>query len=724
MKKILLCITLAVMAWCSAWAAPVDSTRAKTYAQNFWALQCSHRAPAQFRNVAAEAGFSNIYIFQNQNGNGFVILSGDDLAIPVLGYSDENNFEPSQMPHNLRSWLGHYEKEIASARRLGMPAAEEVSRQWENLEAGRWPVEPSRDAVSPLLSTQWDQDSPYNNLCPNGSPTGCAATAMAQVMKYHNWPTTGTGSHSYTSNYQGYNYGTQSANFGNTTYQWSNMLNTYGYSASSAARTAVATLMYHCGVSIEMGYTPDGSGAYIADYGDHSPCVELALKTYFGYSSSLTSKWKDNYNNTQWSNLVKNELNNNRPLVYSGYDDDENPQSGHAFVCDGYNASGNFHFNWGWSGYGDGYFALNSLTPAPGGIGGGNYDFSYIQHALFGVEPSNGGGGGDETDFNLQMYSAFTINPNPLVQGQSVSVDVNMANIGSGDFNGSARLVLETANATQVQVIQEGSLGQTLSAGYYISLSFSGNVTASAGSYKLALYYKATNESSWHYVSGTEYGYSNPQTVTVTGSTAPNLQMYTNFNISPNPLRQNNSATITVSVYNQGNAAFNGKLKAVLENNGGTQQQLIQQKTVNSFSANSTDIFTFTGNITVPAGSYKLALYYQQNGSSTWSYVGNSYNSSLSNPKNVTVTGSSAVADANGQSSTIRPNPACDWVEISATTPVINQMEIFNMAGEIVLSRQQMESGTQVNLSDLPSGIYFVRITTADGVSQQKLIKQ
>lgn len=731
MKKLFLWMFFVALVMCNAWSVPVDSVKAKAYAQNFWTLRFAYRAPAQFRNVAAEAGYSNVYIFQNQNGPGFVILSGDDVAIPVLGYSDENTFDPSQMPQNLRSWIGHYENEIAAIRRSGISAAAEVSQQWENLEANRLPEEPGRAAVSPLLSTQWDQSSPYNGLCPSSCPTGCAATAMAQVMKYWNWPTTGTGSHSYTSNNNGYNYGTQSANFGNTTYQWSSMLDTYGYGASSTARNAVATLMYHCGVSIEMKYTPNESGAFISDYSEFGyasqPCVKTALKTYFKYSNSITTKVKQSYTDAQWINQLKTELNSSRPIVYSGYDDEENPTSGHAFVCDGYDASNNFHFNWGWSGYADGYFVVTSLTPAPGGIGGGNYDFSYGQHALFGIEPDNGGGGGEESAYNIQMYSDFTISPNPLVQGQSVSVSADVANVSDADFYGSFKLVLETANATQVQVIQEITVNQAFSSMTYGNLPMSGTVTASAGTYKLALYYKGSNESTWHYC-GTNYGYDNPVTVTVTGSSTNsyNIQMYSDFTISPNPLVLGQSVSVSAAVANVGDNSFYGSFKLVLETANATQVQLIQEVTVSQSqslpSMSYWESFPMSGTVTAAAGTYRLALYYKGNGESSWHYCGTDYG--YNNPVTVTVRSNTGVTDLNASSCTVWPNPATDFVVITANAPVIENVELFTLAGKRVMEKNRMNSGEKLNLSTLPAGIYLLRLTTEEGVSCQKIIKQ
>jgi len=206
----------------------------------------------------------------------------------------------------------------------------------------------------------------YNASCPADAAgpdghvwAGCVATAMAQVMKYHNYPTTGTGSHSYSHP----TYGTLSANFGETTYNWASMPDSL-----SDYNSDVAKLLYHIGVSVDMDYAPDGSGAYMSD-------AAYALETYFKYSNSLSYVWKSSYSTDEWTTILRTEIDNKRPILYSGHG-----TGGHAFVCDGYSGSDYFHFNWGWGGSEDNYFYLNDLTP-------GSYDFTDSQGAVIGIRP-------------------------------------------------------------------------------------------------------------------------------------------------------------------------------------------------------------------------------------------------------------------------------------------------------------------------------------------------
>ena len=215
----------------------------------------------------------------------------------------------------------------------------------------------------------------------------------------------------------------------------------------TSSNTAVATLMFHCGVAVEMQYTTSGSGAQTIDpYGNNYPSAEAAFKSYFGYASTLKGKRKSNFSESDWISMLKVELDAGRPVMYSGYDEDLT--DGHAFVCDGYNSSNYFHFNWGWSGSNDGYFAVSSLNPGSGGWGSSHYDFTYSQLALFGVEPPQ-----------LVVNSAYSINPGgtTIQHGTRPTFSVSCKNRTSTTFSGEVRLVLLNSSGEVSQVIGQPS---------------------------------------------------------------------------------------------------------------------------------------------------------------------------------------------------------------------------------------------------------------------------
>ncbi|MBR3945797.1 MAG: thiol protease/hemagglutinin PrtT [Bacteroidales bacterium] len=390
----------------TAMAKHVDLETAKSVAATFWENNVQkgsgHKSGSEFYDITAQTEFSNIYIL-NTNG-GFVIVSSDDAAKPILGYSRQGEFNTENIPINAKDWLRSYCNEIQYAIDNNIEAGEETSEAWNKLRNGLGLTPKSTRTVSQLLTTNWNQAPYYNNLCPFDeeegelSVTGCVATAMAQVMKYWNWPAQGTGSHSYTSD-EHPEYGTLSANFGNTTYDWDNMPNYLSEESSSAEINAVATLMYHCGVSVEMIYSANASGAYtVSYYGQLEYCSENALRDYFGYSSDLygairSYRYLDEngdtaiyevYTYSEWIDMLKYDLDASRPILYTG----NGEIGGHAFVFDGYDENELFHVNWGWGGYADGYFSVDALEPDPGGIGGGDYLFNTDHTAVFGVEPA------------------------------------------------------------------------------------------------------------------------------------------------------------------------------------------------------------------------------------------------------------------------------------------------------------------------------------------------
>ena len=377
---------------------PIDETTAKQLAQSFWKDNNTMAVrdgkvfkkkmdDARFVNVAAQYGYSEFFIFNNTAGKGYVIMAADDCVTPILGYSYENNFDDGELPPNFKAWLDGYAEQIRAAVAIKAQATAEIRSDWECLRQSKPLPIKSENAVSPLVQTKWNQAPYYNAQCPYDdnanvrTVTGCVATAMAQIMKYWSYPMHGLGNHSYVPSSHP-EYGTLYVDFSAVNYQWSNMPNSV-----TSDNSAVATLMYHCGVSVDMMYgiptAPDyGSAAYIIDYGSGRACAEIAFKTYFDYKSTLHGVKKNDYSDSQWIALLKTELDNARPMLYGGF----SSSGGHAFVCDGYDNNNYFHFNWGWGGTYNDYFYINSLNSS-------SYNYSQNQQAIIGIDPNQSGGG-------------------------------------------------------------------------------------------------------------------------------------------------------------------------------------------------------------------------------------------------------------------------------------------------------------------------------------------
>ena len=386
MKKTLLVLTLVMLTFTAA-AKPVDRTTALRVASNFMSL---NGVSAQLTDITLQSTYSNFYIFTAGEG-GFVLVSADDCVTPILAYSTHSAFDARHIPENVKSVLDQYEEEIAvSQQEEGLPA----DSDWQTLIAGTLPEPVDPTAVAPLLSTSWGQQPYYNNLCPydnnysERTVTGCVATATAQIMKKWNHPTTGYGSNSYVSSNDYSNYGTQSADFGATTYQWSSMPNSITSSSSSTQVNAVATLMYHIGVAVEMEFDISSHGGSAASnynyFGYIETTAESALQRNFKYRADMAALAREDYSNAEYINLLKADLDAGRPILYSGRDSD----GGHSFVCDGYNTSDKFHINWGWRGSYDGYYTMGALNPAGGGTGAnaGTYNLSNV--ALTRIQPN------------------------------------------------------------------------------------------------------------------------------------------------------------------------------------------------------------------------------------------------------------------------------------------------------------------------------------------------
>lgn len=316
-----------------------------------------------------------LYIFNRSNDNGYVIVSADDKASPLLGYSAVGSIAANvdERPDGFNYWMDVMARRIESLQEL----PENVQ-----MKPGAMKARPERKAISPLLKSKWNQSTPFNDLCPKKESTrtytGCVATAMAQVMYYYKWPETGEGNSSYK-----WNNLTLKLDYSAQTFDWANMLDTYvqgKYNDDQAY--AAAQLMKACGYSVEMDYGLDGSGAM-------SYKIGTALGKYFKYDKSVKYLRRQFYSLIDWENYIYESLSKSEPVIYDG----QSLAGGHSFVCDGYDKNGYFHFNWGWAGLSDGYFLLDALDPDTQGIGGSlsGTGFDFMQDIIVGIRPDKTG---------------------------------------------------------------------------------------------------------------------------------------------------------------------------------------------------------------------------------------------------------------------------------------------------------------------------------------------
>lgn len=452
MRRLLL-IAIVIVSIAS-YANPIDINMAKYQAEKFIVANSNKETKVRSKKTDGQlklaytcmtpsVEYPLFYVFNKPDKGGFLIMAGDDCIDHVLGYIPKGSFDKDNMPDGLQWLLEKYEYQIKYAIEHKLSIKAVSNDNYTNIE--------------PLLTSIWNQNAPFNNLCPIGSegkpcPTGCIATAIAQILYYHKWPNQGIGSHRYICNVDNNpeNAIELSADFENTTYQWNEMLDSYENGAGSEdSKKAVATLMYHCGVSLDMLYKSGGSSPTSIREAE-------ALKKYFHYSLGVKSL--QHVSDEDFSRIVYNELESKRPVFVCGSSKDGN-NGAHAFVCDGYKTGGYFHFNWGWSGRGDGYFLLTTMDP------NGTWDFSYDHRIVYNIKPYDGE---VVAEINVpspgqlkKMWESDTIAP--YATTLKIKGDINGTDVlairrmtGRDEYNRSTEGIVTTLDLSEVNIVDGG----------------------------------------------------------------------------------------------------------------------------------------------------------------------------------------------------------------------------------------------------------------------------
>ncbi|NLO52575.1 MAG: T9SS type A sorting domain-containing protein [Bacteroidales bacterium] len=649
MKKILLFVfsILGMVALSSA--KEVKPEAAKLISQNMYQQVHNEKGNLDFQLVytsvskfVTNTGNSDpvevplFYVFNAGDDNGFVIVSGDDNAIPILGYTTSGDFDYAKLPDNFKKWLEGYKNQMRFIITNNVEATEDIASKWKSLEAGQPLNSKGAASVNPLLTVTWSQSPYVNDMCPydpqagpdNGyhAVTGCPATAMAQIMKFWNYPAQGTGFHSYNHT----TYGTLSANFASTTYDWAAMPGSV-----NGPNDAVATLMYHCGVAVEMEYGPTVSGSYVImdGYPMEQTC-EYAYKAYFGYdASSLQGLKRENYSDNAWIQLLKTDLDAGRPIQYAGFG-----AGGHTWVCDGYDYDYYFHMNWGWGGYADGYFLVDALNPGSGGTGSGAGTYNNGQQAVFGIKPPNG-----SASYAISLYDNVVVNPNPVWYGSSFTVHTDIGNFGAGTFNGDYSAAIFDENGSFVDFV-EILTGYNLGSNqhYTNGLDFTnpGMITVLPGSYYIGIFYRPT-DGDWAMVG--DGSYSNLISFSVNYSNDIELYQDIVIDVGTNIL-QNQPFKVTLDIANDGSSTFIGEFDVSLFGLDGYFAETVQTLTGGNLAPGYfyDDIVFECGGVSVAPGTYLMALMHKADGAD-WELSGSTY---FSNPIYVTIQEQALAADA------------------------------------------------------------------------------
>ncbi len=393
----------------------VEQARQKAY--DFWNIQTGQAKQLRAKAVSSEQE-APYYIFNNQD-KGFVIISGDDAAKTVLGYSTEGTFDEQNIPDGLKDMLDSYSKQISALQVAGnnAPVYQEAKTRTATGE-------------KQLQTAKWKQTGVFAKYTPNNTYTGCAATAMGIVMRYHKHPAVGMSRNRYLSDYAG---GILEADFFRH-YAWNNMP-TEETETNSSQFDDVAKLMADLGIATNMIYGSDGSGTTLE-------AIVYALKIYFKYSLNAKDLRADSYGDAEWKSMLRNEIDNDRPIIYRATN--EKNGAGHAFVIDGYKGEDMFSFNWGWGGYCNGYYAIGKITDS-------NVAYNLDQAGLFGIEPET------ESPLKLHLHvdkpGSFrdfmeSNYENKLIEQLVVSGNVNHNDISAARSNAYIVLNADFSNAT------------------------------------------------------------------------------------------------------------------------------------------------------------------------------------------------------------------------------------------------------------------------------------
>lgn len=421
--------TLCLLLWMAVvWAAPRTAEQVLAIASdNVYARFSSNRLKSPLLQQPLQIADKSVSYYAVNTGGGFVLVSADDRLPAVLGYSENGDFDKNVLPPAFRFWLETYDMEALSLDSLNVvnPSVSYVA---------------TADEQPPLIACQWNQSAPFNDLAPvydgkRHAAAGCVAVAMAQIMYAYQYPSRGVGEHSYTwiSKRDTSLSAVLYADFGATIYDWKHILPYYTtVSGSVQQRAAVATLLYHCGVAVDMGYDCNVSH----ESGAVTSKVPKVLSTYFGYDSHFQSIRKDIYLIDSLNRIIRNELREHRPVLVSG----SNSDGGHAFVCDGYDRNGYFHINWGWGGSSDGYYLLSALNPGKQGIGGTSKGYNKNTTFYIGIQPANE----KALPYPVQLAAdSFSVEDTLITYDESFSLCVHrIQNYGMDDYTGRIGVAL------------------------------------------------------------------------------------------------------------------------------------------------------------------------------------------------------------------------------------------------------------------------------------------
>ena len=580
MKKINYAMFVLALGVSLANAKPVTPISAKTVAENFYKKNSTKivKSSTLVYTELSASGLPIYYAYNINDGDGFVIVSGEDAVKPIVGYSTENKFVAPTSKTSFNFWMSEFSNGVNALRINNVVADAKTAKEWEKYtltvsnerqSGSANSVSVNTTSVTPLMQTTWNQSPYYNALCPGGSVTGCVATTMAQIMRYWSYPAQGVGSSSYNdTTTQGYtsDYGVLSATY-TATYNWANMPLAIGTGNSD-----IAKLMSDCGISVDMDYSPKESGAQVL--GSGGPSAQHSYINYFKYDpTQIHGLTRNSMNNdTKWLDTIKHDLNIGRVVQYVG----SNPtQGGHTWVCDGYDQNDYLHMNWGWGGASDAFYQLNNFA-TPG------YNPNSGHQVLVGIVPKAA------TTIDASVFAVTS--PTGIHCSNALSPSIVLRNYGSSTLT-SCVINYQIDNGP----VQTQNWNGTLANQQFTNVSLPA-FNSTTGSHTLTCFTSAPNNA-------TDLNTANDQSTTVytINNLHANLPVVEGFETANSDWAMSHTGSTGVDWAVTTNAAATGVNSIMLDNMNNTAGNN------SSFQTNAAyDLTTFT----TPALSFKAA--YQQ----------------------------------------------------------------------------------------------------------------
>lgn len=688
----------------TASAEQISESQAMAVATKYMQLEQPNRQLVPAPRTATASSAAPYYVFNSSDGKGFIIVSGDDELTEIVGYSTDGFFDTANIPANAQAWLNKYADYVARVQSGDAVARKvQVSTLAETI-------------VEPLVTTRWNQDAPYNNMCPidrnynRRSVTGCGATAMAQVMKYWEWPVQGQGEH------QNANDPSLEVDFSESVYDWDNMLDTYNSLSSQTAQDAVAKLMYDCGVSIDMSYSYEASGAYDSD-------IAIALGTYFGYKAQ--THLRDAYTVNAFRELIKSELDNARPVLFGG----QGTVGGHEYVVDGYDSNDFLHINWGWGGASDGFYDMELMNPPSLGIGGGAGGFTEDQSIVTVQKDETMRGSTGQKSFNIYTMGEYGVNPqvDAAKKGDRIRIDVNnLWNITAHDFIGSVSVAVYDADFNRVAIAEGYSNLPLQGWNIFPELSFylQDELEALAdGEYTV---WAVTKEDV-----GDGYDYdwirvAMPEFTIMTisgddiifGATADvvDVALTDAVFVEEGIKEPGDRVSFYVPLRNNATTPVTGQLICELQN-ASTGSALKRQTVTASLSENGERVIEVP--ITLSSSAFKEGMTYRFVAISfTVDETTCNFDSDLASV-DFFVGDPAGVDTMETPEITAYPNPTSGIVRIGGAA--MADVEVYSADGRLIGDYKQVDS---VDLTNNPRGIYVLKVTTGDASTMLRVVKK